>query len=155
VSEAEIYDGVNQRRTLVWLKPSGALVVLDELTAKADETFDQIFHGLGELSVDGRRFLFRGDELSLAGSVLQPRESDLLAIAKPERATGPRAYCVVRIRGASVRFLTLLEPFEGEPPPPRQLDESGELTVDLEEGALRLACGDDGVAIRLNDERLV
>ena len=155
VSQAEIYAGVRQKRSLVWCKESGLLLILDEILAEQVHTFDQLFHGCGDLAIKGTGFTFQDAPVSLAGAVLLPAQAELLPIRRPEKAEGALSYLAVRTRGSRVNFLTLLEPFQGKRPPERRLDASGELRLEVSGQRLVLQASPEAFQVRLGEQTLL
>lgn len=155
VMQAETYKGVLQTRTLVWHKPSGALLVHDAVRSEKEETFDQLFHGMGALKRSPARFVFEDKDGALCGSVLAPTQPELVAFETPEHARGAPEYAAVRVKAKQVDFLTLLEPYSGAAPATRKLDAQGRLAVDLAGAKWALAFADGALEVRLDGRRIV
>lgn len=151
VSQAGIYDGVRQTRTLVWLKASGVLVLRDMVESEEEHPFEQLFQGCGELGVGERSFAFAGQPWSLAASVLAPTEAKTHARKAPKGTIGAPAYAAVAQRGKAVTFLTLLEPFQAKRPPVRALDAGGKLSFSAEGHAVAVQFDGGRLSVQLDD----
>lgn len=151
VTQADIYDGVRQTRTLVWLKASGALVLRDAVESDEEHPFEQLFQGCGELGIAERAFAFAGRPWSLAASVLAPAEAQTIARKAPKETIGAPAYAAVAQRGKAVAFLTLLEPFQDKRPPVRALDAGGKLSFTAEGRAVQVQFDDGRLSVQLDD----
>lgn len=151
VTQAEIYDGVRQTRTLVWLKASGVLVLRDVVESADEHPFEQLFQGCGELGTSEKAFAFAGQPWSLAASVLAPAEAKTFARKAPKATVGAPAYAAVAQRGKAVTFLTLLEPFQAKQPAPRTLDAGGKLSFSTGGHAVAVQFDNGRLSVQLDD----
>ncbi len=150
-TQAEIYAGVLQSRNILWSKPSGALLIWDRIESDEVHQFDQLFQGVGELTLREQGFVFENEDWGLAASLLT-QDGEVVAFDRPEGAKGSARHPGIRKKGRSVNYLTLLEPFQGKAPEERALDAKGRLTVDLAGQKLEIVLKGEQLSLKLNDQ---
>jgi len=122
------YKGVSQQRRVMWSRSGNFLVVDDTLSSASIRTFRQTWHLPTDAAptIAGQRTDTHGEPSNLAVVQLinKPVSRIVTGATKPIQGWISNTYQTkeaapvleARLRGRSVRFLTLLVPYTGEPP---------------------------------------